>query len=269
MKVYLINDNMKIKNLLPRPKYIIRLDDASHFSDLSKWNKIASILDNFNIRPIVAVIPNNKDNTLFYSKFNNNFWNLISSWQNKNWSIAMHGYDHIFHKINRKNLFFPFYNRSEFAGLPLNSQKNKIKKSFKIFKQNGINPKIWVAPAHSFDSKTLIALKETTDILIVSDGISFYPYFSNDFYFIPQQIWDIENKLFGIWTICLHPDTMSIKDIEHFELKIKSLVDQGKMTNVDEINFTKRSKSIFEKIYSLFYWTKYELKYLLKNRHVI
>ena len=260
---------MRIKNLLPSPKYIIRLDDASHFSDLSKWNKIALILDNFKIKPIVAVIPNNKDKTLFYSKFNNNFWGLVSSWQDKNWSIAMHGYDHVFHKINRRNLFFPYYNRSEFGGLPLISQKNKIKKSLRIFKQNGIDPKIWVAPAHSFDSKTLIAIKEESDIMIVSDGISFYPYFFNDFYFIPQQIWDIKNKFFGMWTICLHPDKMSTEDIEQFELKIKSLVDQGKITNVNEIKFIKRSKSIFDKIYSLFYWTKYEFKYLLKKKNVI
>ena len=181
----------------------------------------------------------------------------------------MHGYDHVFHKINRKELLFPYYNRSEFGGLSLNDQKDKIKKSLRLFNQNRINPKIWVAPAHSFDSKTLIALKEETDIKIISDGISFYPYFSNDFYFIPQQIWDIKKKFFGIWTICLHPDTMSIEDIREFELKIKSLVDQGKMINVNEIKFNKRPKSVFDKIYSLFYWTKYEFKYLLKNRYVI
>ena len=62
--------------------------------------------------------------------------------------------------------------------------------------------------------------------------------------------------------------TELIEDIQEFELKIKSLVDQGKMTNVNEIKFNKRPKSIFDKVYSLFYWSKYEFKYLLKNRYV-
>jgi len=265
MKHYLTNYNMKIKNFFSPSNYIIRLDDASHFSDLSKWMKIASILDTHNIKPIVAIIPDNKDSSLFYSSLNNNFWDLVRSWKDNNWSIAMHGYNHIFHKVSRKKLIFPYYSRSEFAGLPIESQKYKIKNSLKLFNKNGISPTVWVAPAHSFDSITLEALKQETEINIISDGIAFHPYFSKDFYFIPQQIWDIKKRFFGTWTICLHPDTMSIQDIEKFRLKIKDLVEQRKITNLNEIDLYKRSKSIFESFYSLFFWTKYDLKFLLKK----
>ena len=38
-------------------KYLIRLDDACDTSNLSKWAEIERILDNFSVKPIVAVIP--------------------------------------------------------------------------------------------------------------------------------------------------------------------------------------------------------------------
>jgi len=112
---------MKIKDFFSSSNYLIRLDDASHFSDLSKWNRISSILNKHNIKPIVAVIPNNKDKSLFYSNFNPSFWDLVKSWENNNWSIAMHGFNHLFHKVRRNKLILPFYDRSEFAELSLDS----------------------------------------------------------------------------------------------------------------------------------------------------
>ena len=76
-----------------KPKYLIRLDDASHFSNLEKWNKVEYILNRYNVKPLVAVIPNNMDNNLMYSTINKNFWNMIKEWQIKGWEIAMHGYN--------------------------------------------------------------------------------------------------------------------------------------------------------------------------------
>ena len=73
---------------LTKAKYIIRLDDASHFSNLSKWNKIEEILDKNNILPTVAVIPNNKDQTLKYSEFNAGFWQKVKNWVGKyDWNL--------------------------------------------------------------------------------------------------------------------------------------------------------------------------------------
>ena len=56
-----------------KPKYLIRLDDASHFSNLEKWDRIEYILNRYNVKPVVAVIPNNMDNNLMYSTINNDF----------------------------------------------------------------------------------------------------------------------------------------------------------------------------------------------------
>ena len=42
-------------------KFIIRLDDACPTMDKKKWDKIEKILNELNIKPLVAIIPNNKD----------------------------------------------------------------------------------------------------------------------------------------------------------------------------------------------------------------
>ena len=45
-------------------RYLIRLDDACPQMHHEKWNKIEEIFDIFDIKPIVAIIPDNKDKTL-------------------------------------------------------------------------------------------------------------------------------------------------------------------------------------------------------------
>ena len=51
-------------------RYIIRLDDASEIMNVSTWERIEELLDNYNIKPIVGIIPNNKD-TLLNKMFKN------------------------------------------------------------------------------------------------------------------------------------------------------------------------------------------------------
>ena len=89
-------------------KYIIRLDDANEYSDMSKWDRIEKILDKNDIKPLVAVIPKNEDSKLKYSDFNIDFWNIVKRWNDKKWTIGVHGYEHNFHKVDRKKLIFLF-----------------------------------------------------------------------------------------------------------------------------------------------------------------
>ena len=42
-------------------KFILRLDDAAPTMNKEKWDKIEKILDKYNIKPIVGIIPDNKD----------------------------------------------------------------------------------------------------------------------------------------------------------------------------------------------------------------
>ena len=75
-----------------KPKYLIRLDDSCETQDQAKWNRIEKLFDKLNIKPIVAVIPDNCDNSLKKNSFNDNYWKLVESWENKGWTIALHGY---------------------------------------------------------------------------------------------------------------------------------------------------------------------------------
>ena len=103
----------------------------------------------------------------------------------------------------------PFWKRSEFAGIPLERQKEKIRKGITVLHQHGFEPKYFFAPSHTFDLNTLEALRVETDIRIVSDTIGRYPYKYGDFVFIPQISGHCAKmSLSGIYTFCFHPNTM-------------------------------------------------------------
>ena len=38
-------------------QYILRLDDASDYMDVKKWQRMEELLDRYGIKPLVGVIP--------------------------------------------------------------------------------------------------------------------------------------------------------------------------------------------------------------------
>ena len=235
-------------------KFLLRLDDACPTMDMAKWSRLEKMFDALNIKPIVAVVPDNKDLKLNVGDFDGLFWDKVRRWQNKGWTVAMHGYQHLMHFTDSK-LILPYYKRSEFAGLIYEEQAKKIKEAWEIFLSQGISPIVWIAPAHCFDLITLKAIKNETSIEIISDGIAFQPYYENDFYWLPQQLWDLKEKKTGIWTVCLHPNMMSNSDIDFFENKIKSQF-LSKIIEMKDVNFTKRKKNFKDKIFSIYFWKR-------------
>lgn len=45
-------------------QYILRLDDASDYMDVKKWQRMEELLDQYGIKPLVGVIPDNLDSSL-------------------------------------------------------------------------------------------------------------------------------------------------------------------------------------------------------------
>ena len=248
-----------------KAKYLFRLDDASPFSDSTKWKAIEEIFQRYKILPIVAVIPENKDSDLLHQKYNPNFWNQVRDWDNKGWTIAIHGYQHLFHKVRHLQNIIPFYNRSEFSGLSLLEQQEKIRRAQEIFLKNGLNPKVWVVPGHAFDNNTLKALANETNIKIVSDGISLFPYHKKGFSFLPQQLWSIKKKKFGIWTICLHPDTMSNKEINDLELQLSSSDVYKNILSVKDVTFKTNDKNILDICFSVLFFSRFFASRIYRN----
>ena len=246
-------------------KYLIRLDDACDTSDLEKWYSIEAILNEENIKPIVAVIPNNHDHTLKRNSPNKFFWEMIKKWESNGWTIAMHGYEHLYHHIDRQKLILPFYDRSEFAGLSLDIQRRKIRKSFAIFKKHGVEPTVWVAPGHSFDKLTLQALFLEVPFRVVSDGIALRPYRYEGFDFVPQQLWNVVEKSYGTWTVCLHPDTMTREQIEELRLSLRRPEILPNIITLNEVAFDGRGEGLLCWIYSRLFWMKYRLVNTIKK----
>ena len=199
-------------------KYLLRLDDACPYMDRAKWQRMEDILDKYGVKPLVGIIPANADSKTMVEPEDPGFWAKAHSWEKKGWSIALHGYDHVCISDGGMKGYNPFWCRSEFAGLPLNIQCEKIKKGYSILKESGFEPKYFFAPSHTFDLNTLEALRVETNIRIVSDTIGRYPYKYGGFVFVPQISGHCAKmSLSGIYTFCFHPNTMKDKDFVALE----------------------------------------------------
>lgn len=201
------------------PKYVIRLDDACPTMNHLNWKRIENILDNYGIKPIVGVIPDNKDSD-FNWEYNHNFWNIVQSWQKKNWIIAQHGYEHLYHyHVPGKGYFqWSYSTNTELAGLSYEEQIKKLKSGYELLLKKGIKPTCFFAPAHTFDSITIEALKELGGIKFVSDGYALYPYMKRGMLFLPSICDGPFNiPIEGIYTFVFHPSNMKENDFRRME----------------------------------------------------
>jgi len=237
-------------------KYIIRVDDACPTMNHNNWNRLEKLLNSYNIKPIVAVVPNNKDKKLMIDKSNSEFWQQVKRWQNKEWEIALHGFEHKYSTKDKS--LVPINDYSEFAGVSLEEQKKKISAGIKIFKEHNISCRAWIAPAHSFDENTIKALQSESDITIISDGIAWSPYYEYNMYWIPQQLWKPRKMPFGTWTICYHPDEMKDKDFKLLEDFLEK--NSKKFISVEKLVLNKKPKTLLEKSFEKIYWRLLERK---------
>lgn len=200
-------------------KYIMRLDDACEKRNIKYWDRIEKILDNYGIKPLVGIIPHCEDPMMDKYPTDDGFKMRVKNWMDKNWVIALHGYNHVYSSncggINPVNC------RSEFAGESLERQKEKIKKGVSILNDMGIKPQVFFAPSHTFDKNTITALKEESDIRIISDTIANDSYEKYGMTFVPQQSGRVRALPFKIVTFCYHPNTMNENDFSELENFLK------------------------------------------------
>ena len=243
-------------------KYLIRLDDACTTMNAANWLRMEVILDRYNVKPMVGVIPNNKDLNQQIDPEDMLFWEKVKGWEKKGWTIALHGCDHCFISNNGMMGLNPVWERSEFAGVPLEQQKVKIRKGVNILRYHGIEPKYFFAPAHTFDENTLEALRSESNIRIISDTIATKPYHKDDFVFIPQIGGHcMEMKMPGVWTFCFHPNTMIDRDFETVERFIQS--HKKNMIGFGDLDLTNlKDKDKMGKILSKVYFTMRKMKEL-------
>ena len=235
-------------------RYLIRLDDACPTMAHHNWTRLEEIFDSLKIKPIVAIVPDNQDPALQVEVEDPAYWERVRRWQLKGWTIALHGYQHVFHEVDSSKLVLPFYDRSEFAGLSLMDQAHKVRAGWDICKSRGVTPTAWIAPAHCFDSTTLQALIEETPIRVISDGIAMSPYCSHGFLWLPQQLWSFTTRHFGLWTVCLHPNSMKQSEIDDLFVKLASPYYRQRIVAVDHIEKTTRGLSLLDRLYATYFW---------------
>ncbi len=198
-----------------REEYFFRLDDACPTWDRQKWLRVAGIFERYGVKPLIAVVPDNKDPDLVFGESDGGFWDTLRNWENRGWILGLHGFQHLLSK--RPSGLVPKNAYGEWAGDPLDVQRERMRQAWNLVQEQGWNPKYWVAPAHNMDRNTLEALEEETSIRIVSDGWSRSPYWRFGFLWLPQQLGTPRKMGKGSWTVTLHPNTMQEKDFNFLE----------------------------------------------------
>ena len=197
-------------------KIAIRLDDITPDMDWEKFRRLETLLDKYNIAPLIGIVPDNQDPNLMRDPAAEDFTKQIKIWENKQWVLAMHGWKHIY--TTKKGGLFPLNCFSEFAGEAKEKQREMIFDGKEKLQKQGIHTNIFMAPAHSFDKNTLAALKEA-GFTHNTDGFGDYPYERSGLTFLPiafQKSKDIQKDK-GYTTLVFHTNTMKDGDFESFE----------------------------------------------------
>lgn len=243
-----------------KQQYLIRLDDACPFMNSKKWQRMEDILDQYGVKPMVGIIPANADPKTMVEPENVRFWDKAKEWQGKGWAIALHGYDHCYISDKGMQGLNPMWSRSEFAGVSLEKQKEKIRKGVGILIEHDIDAKYFFAPSHTFDENTLIALEEESDIRIISDTVATKPYKIGEFVIIPQIGGHCTKMIIpGCWTFCLHPNMMTEETIIHTESFIKE--NKANFIAFNDLNLRGiENKSLFCRCLSWMYFTQRKIR---------
>lgn len=232
----------------------MRFDDINSQMDWRRFFLLKNKLEQYNIKSILGVVPNCKDKFLEVSKPYQNYYQYLRECKSYGDIISQHGYQHLQEPKKGK---FGISKKSEFAGLSFDKQYKKLLNGKNILKKQLIWEPVFMAPFHSFDINTLLALKKLNFHTIL-DGISLFPYQENGLKFIPQ----ISSKPLPMWLpglsqLCIHINTISEREIEilldfidknhHLFISLKEV----KIINKFELKIEKIFIFVFIKLFRL------------------
>lgn len=213
-----------------RAQYLLRFDDLCPTVLRRRWERFLPLIEEFGIRPILAVVPDNRDRELMRNEHDPEFWARMRAMEAAGATIALHGYQHVCSSIGKSLL--PLHLHSEFCGISTDTQQQWIEAGLQILRSQGLNPRIWVAPRHGFDLNTLAALRGA-GIKLLSDGFARVPFKRGGLTWIPQQLWRPVEKSNGLWTICVHPNTAHKLQVEQLRAFLR--IHAAQFTSVDRV----------------------------------
>ncbi len=220
----------------------IRMDDITPDMDWAKFLRFKDLLDKHDIKPLIGVVPDNRDGKLALNPAREDFWSYVKELQDGGWTVAMHGLNHLY--STREPGLFPIGGKSEFAGLPLDKQDEMIREGKAVLEEKGIFTDIFMAPSHSFDKNTLTALKKN-GFKVVTDGFGTEPFRSRGMVFYPISVSrgkSLKDNRDGLVTFVYHANTMDEKDFT----KLAELLGSGKVVSYGEfLKMPVKDRNIF------------------------
>ena len=221
---------------------LIRIDDIAENMNWQLMDRSEKLFDKYNIKPLLGVIPENKDLELKKYPSNSDFWQRVKDWQDKNWEISMHGYNHVYSQHTNKKDYFNYGGPSEFYGLDYETQLNKIKMGLKKFNEKNINVRSFFAPNHTYDLNTFKALGDL-NINIVIDGYGLFPFNKFNLFFVPQLFYKEIFLPIGIQSTQIHLNYWDENYYQKFENFINKyynkIIDMNYLLTLNKFNFFK------------------------------
>lgn len=199
-------------------KIAVRLDDITPDMDWERFLQFKALLDKYQVKPLIGVVPDNRDDNLKGSRQGapDDFWAYVKELQSQGWSVAMHGYRHIY--STDKGGIFPLNNFSEFAGVSYEEQLRMLAEGKQMLAEKGIETDVFMAPAHSYDNNTLKALKKA-GFQKLTDGFGSRPYMWKGllFYPISFRLSNTLKKKEGYSTMVVHAGTIEQNEWQTYE----------------------------------------------------
>lgn len=211
-------------------QYLLRIDDLCPTVHAARWQSLRELLSEFGIKPILAVVPCNRDPELQVSPPDVKFWETLRDLPCGGAVIAIHGFQHLC--SGRASGILPLSRSGEFAGVPYEIQHRWIREGLATLRREGLEPRLWVAPRHNFDRNTLRALREE-GITYLSDGMTRRPVERGGMIWIPQQLWWPQEKRSGLWTLCVHPNTLADRSLADLRTFLRK--NAGQFTSFERV----------------------------------
>ena len=233
--------------MIPKPaQYLLRFDDLCPTMPQERWGQFRDVMEEFRIRPILAVIPDNQDPSMRFTVRNPAFWDEMRAMETAGAAIAVHGYRHVCASFGKSLL--GIHRHSEFAGVDAETQREWIRKGIAILREQGLTPRLWTGPRHGFDANTLAAL-HGEGMKYISDGFARVPFRRGAVMWIPQQLWSPVFKAKGLWTVCIHPCSARTAEVDRLRWFLKGHWPQ--FTSFDRVvtEFGARKPGLRELVY--------------------
>ncbi len=195
----------------------IRLDDITADMNWEKFLRFKDLMDRYGVKPLLGIVPDNRDPKLQIDPPRDDFWEYMKERRDKDgWTVCMHGCHHIY--TTDKGGMLPLNRQSEFAGEEYEEQRDRLRKGQEILHSHGIDTTLFMAPAHSYDLNTLMAL-HSLGFTGLTDGFGSRPYEYSGLTFYPISYRKAESlkRSKGVTTFVVHCNTLEEKDFAAYE----------------------------------------------------